>query len=52
MTVPEQNNALYRNDGSRIIAKNTLVALALMIAESKPDNKELMIKLVIRLINL
>jgi len=34
-----------------IIADNALVALTLMIAESKPDEKEMMTKVVVSLIN-
>ncbi len=33
------NDILYRADGSKRIADNTLVALPLMIAESKTDEK-------------
>jgi prophage maintenance system killer protein len=47
----EKNNILYKNDGSRKIADNALVALTLMIAESKPDEKEMMVKVVVNLIN-
>ena len=47
----EKNRILYRNDGSKRIADNALVALTLMIAESKPDEKEMMIKVVVSLIN-
>jgi prophage maintenance system killer protein len=47
----EKNKILYKADGSRRIADNALVALTLMIAESKPDEKELMIKVVVSLIN-
>jgi hypothetical protein len=43
---------LYRLDGSKKIADNALVALTLMIAESKPDEKDMMIKVVVNLINL
>jgi hypothetical protein len=43
---------LYRPDGSKKIADNALVALTLMIAESKPDEKDMMIKVVVNLINL
>ena len=46
------NNAiLYREDGSKRIADNTLVALTLMIAESKPEEKDVMVKVVVNLIN-
>jgi prophage maintenance system killer protein len=48
----EKNGILYRPDGSKKIADNALVALTLMIAESKPDEKETMIKVVVNLINL
>ena len=46
------NNAiLYRPDGSKRIADNTLVALTLMIAESKTEEKDIMVKVVVNLIN-
>ncbi|MBS1602595.1 MAG: virulence protein RhuM/Fic/DOC family protein [Bacteroidetes bacterium] len=48
----EKNAILYRSDSSKRIADNALVALTLMIAESKPDEKEMMIKVVVNLINL
>lgn len=48
----EKNHILYRLDGSKRIADNALVALTLMIAESKPDEKDMMIKVVVNLINL
>ncbi|RBL88578.1 Fic family protein [Chitinophaga flava] len=47
----DKNNLLYRIDGSKRIADNALVALTLMIAESKADEKEMMIKVVVNLIN-
>lgn len=47
----EKNRILYRNDGVKRIADNALVALTLMIAESKPDEKDMMIKVVVSLIN-
>lgn len=47
----EKNQLLYRADGSKRIADNALVALTLMIAESKPDEKEIMTKVVVNLIN-
>jgi hypothetical protein len=43
---------LYRPDGSKKIADNALVALTLMIAVSKPEEKDVMIKEVVNLINL
>jgi prophage maintenance system killer protein len=48
----EKNAVLYRQDGSKKLADNALVALTLMIAESKPEEKEMMIKVVVNLINL
>ena len=45
------NGILYREDGSKRLADNTLVALTLMIAESKPDEKDVMVKVVVNLIN-
>jgi prophage maintenance system killer protein len=48
----EKNNILYRPDGTKKIADNALVALTLMIAESRPDEKDMMIKVVVNLINL
>jgi hypothetical protein len=46
-----KNHILYQADGSKRIADNALVAIALMIAESKPDEKEMMIKVVVSLVN-
>lgn len=48
----EKNKLLYKEDGSRRIADNALVALTLMIAESKPEEMEMMVKVVVNLINL
>ena len=46
------NNAiLYHPDGTKRIADNTLVALTLMIAESKTEEKDIMVKVVVHLIN-
>ena len=42
---------LYREDGSKRLADNTLVALTLMIAESKTEEKDVMVKVVVNLIN-
>jgi prophage maintenance system killer protein len=47
----EKNNLLYKENGSKRIADNALVALTLMIAESKPEEKEMMVKVVANLIN-
>lgn len=45
------NGILYREDGSKRIADNTLVALTLMIAESRTEEKDFMVKVVVNLIN-
>lgn len=47
----ERNRLLYRKDGSKRIADNALVALTLMIAESRPDEKDVMTQVVVNLIN-
>mgnify|MGYP003293702266 FL=1 len=45
------NKILYNSDGSKRIADSTLVALTLMIAESKTEEKYVMVKVVVNLIN-
>ena len=45
------NGILYNPDGTKRIADNTLVALTLMIAESRTEEKDVMIKVVVNLIN-
>lgn len=47
----DKNHILYNKDGSRRIADNALVALTLMIAESNPDDKDVMVSVVANLIN-
>jgi hypothetical protein len=47
----DKNNTLYNVDGTKRIADNTLVALTLMIAESKPDEKDTINKITVNLIN-
>lgn len=47
----EKNGVLYGEDGRKRIGDNTLVALTLMIAESKPEEKDVMVKVVVNLIN-
>ena len=44
----ERNGILYRTDGSKRIADNTLVALTLMI---RTEEKDIMVKVVVNLIN-
>ena len=45
------NRVLYAEDGHKRIADNTLVALTLMIAESRTEEKDAMVKVVVNLIN-
>ena len=47
----EKNGLLFSETGEKRIADNALVALTLMIAVSKPDEKEIMIKVIVNLIN-
>ena len=46
-----ENGILYKEDGSKRLADNALVALTLLIAESKPEEKDIMIKVIVNLIN-
>ena len=43
----DKNSLLFKNN-TKQIEDNTLVALTIMIAESKPDEKELMVNLVMQ----
>ncbi len=47
----DTNGVLYRQDGTKRIGDNALVALTLMIAESRPEEKDVMIKVIVNLIN-
>lgn len=47
----ERNKLLYKEDGSRRLADNALVALTLMIAESKPEEMNTIVKVAVNLIN-
>ena len=47
----ERNQALFK-DGSKRIGDGELVAITLMIAESNPDEKDIMVKLVMNLLNM
>ena len=47
-----RNNLLYKADGSKNVADGTLVALTLLIAESKPEERETMVKLVANLLGM
>jgi len=46
----DKNNYLYRKNGEKRISNNTLAVLALLIAESNPEEKEQMIALVTQLL--
>ncbi len=41
----DRNDALF-DDGNKRISDHTLVALTIMIAESKPEEKEIMISVI------
>lgn len=47
----EKNKHRFKSNGEVKINDNGLVALALLVAQSNPDDKDLMIKLIINLIN-
>jgi prophage maintenance system killer protein len=47
----EKNGVLYKANGSRLLENNTLVALTLMVAESRTEEKDMMVKVVVNLIN-
>lgn len=47
----ERNQFLYKETGEKRIADNALVAFTLLIAESKPDEREMIVKVIINLIN-
>lgn len=46
-----ERNAILYHEGKKVIDDNALVALTLMIAESKPEDKDMMVKVIINLIN-
>lgn len=47
----DKNGILYAENGHKRIGDNTLVAITLMIAESRPEEKDIIVKLVVNLIN-
>ena len=47
----QNNGILYRLDGTKRVADGTLVALTLMIAESRMDEMDILVKVVVNLIN-
>jgi len=46
-----RNKYLFKHNGERKIDDNSLVALALLIAESSPKHKEVMVKLIMNFLN-
>ncbi len=46
----DKNNYLYKKSGEKKINDNALTALALLVAESKPEEKDVMIKIIMNLI--
>jgi len=46
-----RNGVLYREDGSKRLADNALVALTLLIAESRPEEKDTIVKVIVNLVN-
>ncbi|MDP3057076.1 MAG: hypothetical protein Q8N37_00960 [bacterium] len=46
----DKNDYLYRENGERKINDNALTALAILIAESKPKEKDQMVALVTQLL--
>lgn len=47
----DMNNKLLNEEGNKRIGDNALVAITIMIAESKSEEKDMMVKLVVNLIN-
>ena len=47
----EKNGLLYQSDGTRIIGNDGLAALTLLIAVSKPDEKDTMVHIVLSILN-
>ena len=47
----QNNGILYKENGQKLIENNTLVALTLMIAESRTEEKDLIVKVIVNLIN-
>lgn len=47
----EKNNLLYNQSGHKILSNDALVATTLMLAESNPDDKDILIKVIVNLLN-
>jgi prophage maintenance system killer protein len=46
-----ENHRVYNKKGERLINDNALTALALLVAESRPDHKDVMVRLIVNLIS-
>ncbi len=47
----DRNKALFNKDGKKVISNSALVAITLMVAESKPEEKDLMVKLILNFLH-
>ena len=47
----DKNGALFNKDGKKVISNSALVAITLMVAESKPEEKALMINLILNFLH-
>ncbi len=47
----DRNKALFNKDGKKIISNSALVAITLMVAESKPEEKALIINLILNFLH-
>lgn len=47
----DKNGILYNENGNKRIADNALVAITLMIAISKPEDKDIIVRIIVNLIN-
>lgn len=52
LTFLQKNGILKRTDGSRTISNGTLVAVTLLIAESRPEEKPIMISVVMNILGI
>jgi len=46
----ERNHLLYKSNGSKTMVDSTLVALTLMLAQSNPNDKDMMIRVIVNLL--
>lgn len=46
----ERNDALLKADGTPRVSNETLVALTLMIAESRPEEKDILVRILMHLL--